>query len=71
MVSISQNTSFSEHGYVAYQIKENQECSNIVAILLTDPLPSQPWGMGSEGQNLSFSEQCHVAFNLRESLNAA
>ena len=43
----------------------------VANILLPDPLPSQPWGMGSEGQNSSFSEQCHVAFNLRESLNAA
>ena len=72
MVSKGQNISFSEHGYVAYQIKENQECSNMVVnILLADPLPSQPWGNGSKGQNSSFSEQCHVAFNLRETLNAA
>ena len=29
---------FSEHGHVAYQIKENRECSNIVAnILPADP----------------------------------
>ena len=31
---------FSEHGHVAYQIKENHECSNIVAnILPADPPP--------------------------------
>ena len=31
---------FSEHGHVAYQIKENRECSNIVAnILPADPPP--------------------------------
>ena len=28
--SVGQNTTFSEHGHVAYEIKENQECSNMV-----------------------------------------
>ena len=34
---------FPEHGHVAYQIKENHECSNIVANNLSAP-PSPPLG---------------------------
>ena len=36
--SVGQNLTFSEHGFVAYQIKDNHECSNMVAKMLpTDP----------------------------------
>ena len=28
---ISQNSTFSEYGHVAYQVKGNHECSNMVA----------------------------------------
>ena len=59
---------FSEHGHVAYQIKENQECTNMVAnILPADPLPPSPvlW-MGSEGQNSTFSEHGHVTYQIKE-----
>ena len=44
----------SEHGHVTYQIKENQECTHMVAnILLADLLPPPPTlGMGSVGQNI-------------------
>ena len=42
MGSVGQNATVSEYGHDAYQIKENQECSNMVAnILHTDPPP--PW----------------------------
>ena len=39
MGSIGQNSFFfSEHGHVAYQIKENHECTNMVAnIFPADP----------------------------------
>ena len=30
-LTLGQNLTFSEHGYVAYQIKWNHECSNMVA----------------------------------------
>ena len=41
MGSIGQKSAFSEHGHVAYQIKENHECSNIVAYILpADPIPT-------------------------------
>ena len=37
--SNGQNSTFTEHGHVAYQIKENDKCSNIVAnILPADPI---------------------------------
>ena len=43
MGSKGQNSTFSKYGHVAYQIKGNHECSNIVAnILLADPLPQTP-----------------------------
>ena len=32
--SKGQNSTFSEHGHVAYQIKENHECSSVVAYIL-------------------------------------
>ena len=36
-----QNSTFPEHGRVAYQINGNHECSNMVAnILPADPPPS-------------------------------
>ena len=46
------NSFFSEHGHVAYHIKENKECSNIVANIFPadPPIP----GTGSVGQNSSF-----------------
>ena len=38
-----QNQTFPEHGNVAYKIKENHKCSNMVASYLpADPLPSRP-----------------------------
>ena len=47
---------FSEHGHVAYRIKEFRKCSNIVAnILPADPLPTL-W-MGSKGSNSTFYAQ--------------
>ena len=40
MGSVGQNSTFSEHVHVAYQIKKNHKCSNLVAnILPADPLP--------------------------------
>ena len=57
-----QNAIFSEHGHVAYQIKGNQECSTMVAnILTTDP----PRPLGSKGQNSIFSEHGHVAYRIK------
>ena len=46
MGSVGQNSTFSEQGNVTYQIKENHECSNMVAnILQADTLdPGDGWG---------------------------
>ena len=70
--SKGKNSTFSEHGHVAYQITGNHECSNMVAKSLpTDaPIPYPPLtlGMGSVGQNSTFSEQGNVTIsNYRES----
>ena len=35
--SLAQNLTFSEYGHVAYQIKENHKCSNMVANILQTP----------------------------------
>ena len=43
---------FSEHGYVAYQIKENDECSNMQAHILSLHAPSIPGWV--KGQNIFF-----------------
>ena len=46
MGSEGQNITFSEHGHVAYQIKEDQECSNMVASILPADPPPRLWGWG-------------------------
>ena len=58
MWSGGQNTTLSEHGHVAYQIKENQECSIMVAnILPSDQHPVD---------GVSRSKHCHVAYQIIE-----
>ena len=64
MRSIGQKSTFTEHDHVAYQIKENHECSNMVTnILPEDPHPHPTTlGMGPIVQNSTFSEHGHVAY---------
>ena len=63
MGSKVQNSTFSEDGHVAYQIKENHECSNMVPnILLADILTLR---MGQIDQNLPFSEHGHIEYQLK------
>ena len=50
------NSTFSEHGHVAYQIKWKHKYSNMVANIL----PPRGWG-----QNSTFSKQGHVAYQLK------
>ena len=64
MGSKGQNSTFSEHGHVAYQIKDNYECSNMVANILPKDPPNTTLGMGSVDQNLTFSEHGHVAYQI-------
>ena len=57
------NSTFSEHGHVAYQIKGNHGCTNMVVnILPADTPPPPTLGMSSIGQKSTFSEHGHVAY---------
>ena len=54
---------FLEHGHVAYQIKGNRGCSNMVENILTgNPLPP-PLTLGSKGQNSIFTEHYLIKLN--------
>ena len=65
MGSIGQNSTFSEHCHVQYQIIENHKCSNMVAnILLADPLRPPTRGMELIFQNSTFSEHGRVAYQI-------
>ena len=55
---------FSEYGHVAYQIKADDFCSNMVANILLTDTPSSQW-VGSKGQTISFSESSHVAYQIK------
>ena len=68
MGSTGQTSTLSEHGHVAYRIKEFHKCNNIVAnILAADPPPPPPTLlMGSVGQTSTFSEHGHVAYRIKE-----
>ena len=42
MGSIGQNSTFSQHGHVAYEIKENHKCSDMVANIVKTHVHKQP-----------------------------
>ena len=68
MGSKGQHSTLSEHGHVFDQIRENHECSNLVAHLLpADPLRPHPHtlGIGSIGQTTTGSEHGHVAYPIK------
>ena len=58
---VGPNPTFSEYGHVAYQIKWNRECSNMVANILphSTPPPNLPGGV------IFFSEHGHVAYQIK------
>ena len=63
--STGQNSTFSEHGRDAYQIKWSHECSNmLVNVLPADPLPPPTRTLGGRFQKSTFSEHGHVASKL-------
>ena len=75
MGSVCENSFFSEFGHVSYQILENQQCTNTVAIILpTDPHPYyppspslRPWGWVSRSKlNFFRTWSCYIS-NYRES----
>ena len=60
----------SEYGHIAYQIKRNDTCSNMVAYILPADPPPPPstnlgGGGGSKGQNSTFSEYGHVVYHIK------
>ena len=59
------NTTFSEHGLVAQQIKGNHECSNMVAIFYPQTTPPPTMGVVSKGQNSTIPEHGHVAYQIK------
>ena len=59
-----QDSTFSEHGQVAYQIKENIKGSNMVATFACRPL-IPTLGMGSIGESSISSVHGHVAFQIK------
>ena len=62
-----QNSTFSEHGHVAYQIKGNHGCSNMVAnILPANPLPSPPPDPGGQKVKIHFLQNIIIS-NLIDS----
>ena len=64
--SKGQNSTYSEHSQVAYQIKGNNECSNMIANNFPADSPSPTTlDMGSIGQNSTFSEHGHVACEIK------
>ena len=65
--SKDQNATFLEHGHVAYQIKGNQKCSNIVANILPaePPLPTASRILGVERLNSTISDYSHVTYQIK------
>ena len=67
--SKGQNSTFSEHGHNAYQIKWNHECSKMVANIFACRPP--PRTLRSKVQNSAFPEHGHVAYQIKGITNAA
>ena len=61
MGSVGQNSTFSEHGHVAYQIKENQECSNMVANNLLADTPNPGDGVNRSKFNFFRTWSCCIS----------
>ena len=55
-----QNSTYSEYGHVAYQIKENGLCGNMVTTIL----PADRLARGSKFKIHLFSEHRHVAYQI-------
>ena len=63
--SKGQNSTFSEHGHVAYQIDGNHKCSYMVVANILSACPDTPPDPGDRVKKsiCSFSEHGHVAGN--------
>ena len=53
-----------QNGHVAYQIKADDFCSDMVANILPTDTPSTQ-GVGSKGQTIYFCESSHVAYQIK------
>ena len=62
MGPIGQTSTFSEHGHVAYQIKENRECSNVIATILPADTPDHGC---RQYVKIQLSEHGHVAYQIK------
>ena len=66
MGSKGQNSTFSEYGHFAYQIKGNDACVNMVAnVFFISPTPSPGPGDRVKGLISTFTEYCHVAYQIK------
>ena len=54
---------FFESSHVAFQIKADDDGSNMVANILPTDTPLTQ-GVGSKGQTISFTENSHVAYQI-------
>ena len=57
--------SFLEYGHIAYQIKADNACSNMIANFLPTDSPLTQ-GVGSKDQTIFFGESSHVAYQIEE-----
>ena len=66
--SKGRNSTLSEYGHVAYQIKENHECSSMSrSIMPADPYPTPtPNPLTLKVKIQLFSEHGHVAYQIKE-----
>ena len=64
--SKGQNSIFSKHGNVVYQIKWNHKCSNIIANIIVPAAPPPPRALwvGSIGQYSTVSKHGHVVYQI-------
>ena len=65
MGSIGQNSIFSEHGYVAYQIKGNHESQHGSKYVARRSIPTHPLTLAL-GSKFNFSKHVHVAYQIKE-----
>ena len=65
--SKGQSAPFSEHGHVAYQIKWNPKCINMVANILPPPPPppSPDPGGGIKWSKPAFLEHGHISYQIK------
>ena len=73
MGSTGQNSTFSEHNHVAYQIKGDHECSSMVESIPTHLNPTHllTFGLESKGQIQLFQDMVMLHIKLKRFANAA